>query len=228
MKILKLPAAVCAMLILAACTVSTEIPSPVSTALEPAATVSPLAEENFLEPVADFSWGRKFPPEKVMIHFSSAVVPQPEEPYDLDAVREIFITGGLSVHYIIDREGGVHCWVPEDRVAWHAGAGEFGGDPRYTDAMNQYAIGIEVLAIGSERDMAQYLTPEEYAALPPDRIGFTEAQYTALAALVQDICERHRIPLDRSHVIGHEEYSPSKNDPGELLDWGRIVPVPAQ
>ena len=103
-----------------------------------------------------------------MIHFSSAVVPQPEKPYDSDAVRVIFIRSGISMHYLIDRDGGIQCWVPENRVAWHAGAGEFGGDPRYTDAMNQYAIGIEVMAIGSEQDMAQYLTPAEYAALSPE------------------------------------------------------------
>ena len=34
----------------------------------------------------------------------------------------------------------------------------------------------------------------------------------------------NNIPLDRQHVIGHEEYNPKKNDPGELFDWSRILP----
>lgn len=219
MKFFKLSAAMCAILLLTACAVEEEIYDP-----EPAVTVSPLAEENFLEPVTDFSWARQFPPEKVMLHFSSAVVLQRDDPYDLEAVRKIFIAGEISVHYIIDRDGKIHCWIPEDRVAWHAGAGEFVGDARHTNAMNQYAIGIEVLAIGSERDMAQYLTPAEYAALPQELLGFTDAQYDAIAALVQDLCTRYAIPMDRAHIIGHEEYSPTKTDPGELFSWERIVP----
>ena len=48
------------------------------------------------------------------------------------------------------------------------------------------------------------------------------AQYTALSALLDDICTRNSIPKNRSHVIGHDEYNPAKNDPGELFDWSRI------
>ena len=41
--------------------------------------------------------------------------------------------------------------------------------------------------------------------------------------MTEDICTRHNIPMDRDHIIGHEEYSPEKSDPGELFDWSRIV-----
>ena len=34
--------------------------------------------------------------------------------------------------------------------------------------------------------------------------------------------EAYSIPKNRSHVIGHDEYNPAKNDPGELFDWSRI------
>ena len=88
--------------------------------------------------------------------------------------------------------------------------------------MNKYSVGIEIVAIGSEKDMAQYLTSDEYAELDKSLVGFTEAQYDTLRRLAYDICERNDIPFDRQHIIGHEEYNPEKSDPGELFDWGRI------
>ena len=54
-------------------------------------------------------------------------------------------------------------------------------------------------------------------------IGYTEAQYAALMVLLPDICARYGIPYDREHIIGHEDYRPSKSDPGELFDWGRVL-----
>lgn len=186
-------------------------------------TVSPLAEEDFLLPLEDFSWEREYDAQFVMIHFTSAVMVSRDDPYSMDSVRQIFEAGGISINYIIDREGVIRCYIPEDRAAWHAGKGTYGGEEKYTDAMNRYSVGIELVGIGSASDMAQYLTAQEYASLDPSLIGFTEAQYESLAALVEDICERNSIPLDREHVIGHNEYNPAKADPGELFDWSRIV-----
>ena len=68
-----------------------------------------------------------------------------------------------------------------------------------------------------------YLTPEEYEALDDSLIGFTDQQYTALQALVSDICGRYGIPMDRDHVIGHSDYTEGNGDPGTLLDWSRIL-----
>ena len=90
--------------------------------------------------------------------------------------------------------------------------------------MNLYSIGIELVGIGSQQDMALYLTKAEYKKLDKDLLGFTDDQYTALRALVEDVYARHNIPMDTEHVIGHEQYNPKKNDPGELFDWSRILP----
>lgn len=187
-------------------------------------TVYSGAVEDFLLPVEEYSWEREFAPEYVMIHFTSAVVEHRDDPLNMDYIRQIFVDYDISVHYIIDREGMVRCYVPEDRVAWHAGKGEWANDEKYTNKMNHYAIGIEIAAIGSQKDMEIYLTEEEYAALDDRFKGFSDAQYDALKLLVEDICARYGIPADRDHVIGHQDYSPSKNDPGELFDWSRILP----
>lgn len=185
--------------------------------------VYPGAVEDYLNPVQAYSRPRKEKPEFVMLHFTSAVMLSKDDPYNIRTVRSIFRDYEVSIHYIVDRDGTVRCYIPEDREAWHAGSGTWGGDPKYTDNMNAYAIGIEILAIGSVSDMAQYLSAEAYAEIDPTFIGYTEEQYVALEQLVADICTRYDIPLDRQHIIGHQEYSPQKADPGELFDWNRIV-----
>lgn len=235
MKLQRIAAAILAAIALCACSpTEDEVPAsaatdaPVVTTAqttaepEPTVTVSPLATEDYLLPLEDFSWEREFDPEFVMIHFTSAVMVDRDDPYNMDTIRQIFIDGGVSINYIIDRDGNIHCYIPEDRAAWHAGKGEFGGDEKYTDKMNKYSIGIELVAIGSDTDMAQYMNAKRYYTLKSP-VGFTNAQYESLAALVTDICERNEIPLDRDHVIGHSEYSPTKSDPGTLFDWGRII-----
>lgn len=184
--------------------------------------VSPLAKENFLLPLENYSWEQEYTPEYVVVHFTSAVVLSRDDPYNAEKVRGIFEDNEISIHYIIDRTGSVECYIPENRAAWHAGRGEFAKDERLTNAMNKYSIGIEILAIGSEKDMAQYLTKEEYTSLDKNLIGFTEAQYESLKALVSDICLRNGIPFDRQHVIGHSEYNSAKSDPGEFFEWDRI------
>ena len=184
--------------------------------------VSAVARAYFLEPFDDYSWEREFPVEKVVVHFTSAVVNYPEDPYNMDLIRNIFVDSGLSVHYIIDRDGTVYCYMPESRAAWHAGVGTYGNDEKYTNSMNKFSVGIELVAIGSENDMSQYLHKEQYDALDSSLIGFTDAQYEALSGLVKDICQRNNIEFSRENVLGHNEYNPAKSDPGELFDWGRL------
>lgn len=190
----------------------------------PRITVYPDAVEHYLGNIYDFSWEQLYPPEYVMIHFCSAVVDHPDDPYNMEYVRQTFIDADVSIHYIIDRDGTVYCYIPEDRTAWHAGVGQWAGDEKYTNKMNLYSIGIELVGIGSADDMSLYMTKAQYNKLEASLLGFTDAQYTSLSALVTDICQRNDIPMDRDHVIGHEDFNPQKNDPGELFDWSRLVP----
>lgn len=190
-------------------------------------TVYPGAVKDFLgeEGIGqDFSWEAEFPLEYVMIHFCSAVVNHPDDPFNMEYVRQTFVDNGVSIHYIVDRDGTVYCYIPESRRAWHAGVGQWLDDEKYTNKMNKYAVGIEVVGIGSQTDMKPFLTKKQYNRLDKSLIGFTDAQYDTLKLLVADICQRNDIPLDREHVIGHQEFSPKKTDPGELFDWSRILP----
>lgn len=184
-------------------------------------TVSELAVEDFMLPFDRFSWEREYPPEYVMIHFTSAIMTAPDNPFDISEVRSIFEELEVSINYIIERDGTVRCYIPENRAAWHAGKGSYKDIEKLTDSMNRYSIGIELVAIGSKKDMSVYMTDEEYDLLRCES-GFTDAQYEALVPLVKDICERNGIPYTKENVIGHCEYKPEKTDPGELFDWDRL------
>jgi len=124
-----------------------------------------------------------------------------------------------DAHYVVDYDGTIHAVVPENRVSWHAGWGGVGRrrwaswtaptwwssvwrrwnantpadllPPRASDP-NQVYIGVELLG-------------NETAS------GFTPAQYDALARLVVDIVQRHRITIPAApspRLLGHEDVEP--------------------
>lgn len=164
---------------------------------------------------------RKTPITHVMIHFISNVAENPENPFLIEEIYQVLVEYGVSTHYLIDREGRIYLLVEEDRVAYHAGPGHLVDFPEYDDHLNYYSIGIELMAIGTKKEMEEYIDEETYDNLDPSFIGFTDAQYEALQQLLEYIHERYPgIERNRQHVIGHDEYAPErKNDTGSLFDW---------
>lgn len=167
------------------------------------------------------------PVDMVMLHFCSDVIENPDDPFNVDRIVDIFTTYGVSAHYLIGRDGTVFRFVPENRIAYHAGKGSLSWVPERTNRLNEYSIGIEMLNVGSAKDMAIFMSPAKYAAYAkkhPDWIGYTDEQYQALKSLLESIQSRHpAIRFDRKHIIGHDEYAgPRRTDPGELFDWTRI------
>jgi len=160
----------------------------------------------------------------VVIHFSSNAGIDYKNPHDVEAVRQIFIDYDVSCHYMIDRDGTIYELVPDDRVAYHAGKGEIPKEPQYTDRLNHYSIGIELLAIGAKEEMASMIDAETYDKISEEHIGYTDEQYEALDALIDVLVARHpTLEKTRDHIIGHDEYAPErKTDPGSLFDWGKI------
>lgn len=159
----------------------------------------------------------------VVLHFSSNVIAKPNSPFIPEDVINIFKQYGVSAHYLIARDGTIFKLVDENRNAYHAGKGSLEDYPSYTDKLNKHSIGIELLAIGTEDEMKQYISSEIYATIPKNYIGYTDEQYAALNFLLPQIYERYDIKLDRWHIIGHDEYSVgTKRDPGNLFDWTKI------
>lgn len=162
--------------------------------------------------------------ETIMLHFCSDVIQNPKSPYSLERIVGIFDQYGVSAHYLIDREGVVHRLVKEERAAFHAGKGVLPWPPYRTNVLNNFSIGIEIMAIGSREEMKKFMSTDIYDKVESKDIGFTEAQYASLKKLIAEI--RTRWPLiefDRRHIVGHDTYAPDRrSDPGELFDWTKI------
>ncbi len=104
----------------------------------------------------------------------------------------------VSAHWVIDRDGTVWALVDEDRRAWHAGQGAWGG---CTD-VNSASIGVELVNTGAE--------------------PFPEPQMAALDGLLRGILDRWAIPPEG--VIAHSDMAPArKTDPGRRFDWRRLA-----
>ena len=167
---------------------------------------------------------RTTPIKNLVVHFTSNAVLKPKAPYNAQDTRQVFIDYGVSAHYMIGREGEIYLLVPENRIAYHAGKGNLKSFPQDKDQLNNYSIGIEMMAIGTEEEMSSMMSAAVYDSIPQSNIGYTEVQYQALHKLINDIVQRNPdIKKDRKHIVGHDEYAPGrKSDPGSLFDWSQI------
>lgn len=114
-------------------------------------------------------------------------------------------TSYVSSNYVVrSADGFVTQMVPTRDVAYHAGNYYF----------NQHSIGIEIEGYALQGN--QFYTPEVYRST---------------ADLVAYLAERYDIPLNRRHVIGHDEV-PGPNltyqagmhwDPGTFFNWDRLL-----
>lgn len=103
----------------------------------------------------------------------------------------------VSAHYVIDRDGTIHQFLPEGYSAWHAGDSKF-PPLGITGSCNPESIGIEIQRAPSE--------------------PLTKEQIASTMALVKDIKERHNIPAE--HVVAHSDVAPGrKSDPGADFPW---------
>ena len=100
---------------------------------------------------------------------------------------------GVSAHYTVrSSDGFVGQSVQEKDIAYHAGYWPY----------NQTSIGIE---------------HEGYVSDPK---WFTEAMYRSSARLSAYLCNKYKIPIDRSHIIGHNEVpNATHTDPGGNWNW---------
>ena len=131
-------------------------------------------------------------PELVVIHYTGMADGPSARARLCDPTAEV------SAHWLIHENGLTEPLVPEDRRAWHAGAGSWQG----REDVNSRSIGIELVN-------------------PGDR-PFPEPQMAALEALLRKIMGRWGIAADG--VIGHSDMAPGRKiDPGPRFDWRRLA-----
>jgi N-acetylmuramoyl-L-alanine amidase len=131
-------------------------------------------------------------PDLVVIHYTAMPT--------CDAALERLCdpTAEVSAHYLIDYDGKTLGLVPEDKRAWHAGAGSWGG----RDDVNSRSIGIELANNGAQ--------------------PFPHAQMLALENLLRGIMARWHV--QPAGVIAHSDMAPNrKADPGPRFDWRRLA-----
>ncbi len=131
-------------------------------------------------------------PELVVLHYTAMESCDAAERVLCDPACEV------SAHYLISEAGDVRQLVDEDLRAWHAGAGEWGGQ----GDVNSRSIGIELSNTG--------FTP------------FAAPQIDALEGLLEGILMRWSIPPEG--VIAHSDMAPGRKiDPGPRFDWLRLA-----
>lgn len=108
----------------------------------------------------------------------------------------------VSTHYFVFEDGRIVASVPEERRAWHAGAGTWRG----RGDVNSRSIGVEIANPG-----------HEWGYRP-----FPDAQIEAVTALAADVMGRHGI--EARNVLAHSDIAPERKiDPGELFPWERLA-----
>ncbi len=109
---------------------------------------------------------------------------------------------GLSIHYVVDKDGNIIYAMSEDMVAFHAGC-KRDKEIFCVEGMNERSIGIEITNSGRSDDL------------------FTDAQYNTLRQLLPYITNNLGIPFDNEHIIAHYEITSNKDDPQYFL-WDKI------
>jgi N-acetyl-anhydromuramyl-L-alanine amidase AmpD len=137
-------------------------------------------------------------PEDMQIDY--VIIHDTETSYD-GTIRLVTDPTYLSWQYTLRSSDGhiAQNMTPED-VGWHAG----------NWYVNAHSIGLE---------------HEGFAA--HGAAWYTEAMYQTSAELVKYLAEQHDIPLDRAHIIGHDQIPGITNaripamhwDPGPYWDW---------
>jgi hypothetical protein len=137
---------------------------------------------------------RAAPPKGIVYHYTVGDMPSFMGEFMGDTRR-------ASANYVVDRDGTIYEVVPPDYVAWTHGDTDLPLPAWATSGnLNQDAIGIEIVNSGSE--------------------PYTPEQIAALETLTRELTARYGIPA--SNLIGHEDVTSSKSDPGKLFPWDVI------
>ncbi|WP_232241344.1 N-acetylmuramoyl-L-alanine amidase [Kutzneria sp. 744] len=141
----------------------------------------------------------------IVIHDTESTPTSSATPYDQAIATFQDPADGVSSHYVIrSSDGQVTQMVPTKDIAWHAA--------NWTT--NEHSIGIEHEGIAAQGGA-----------------WYTEQMYQASAKLVRYLAAKYDIPLDRQHILGHEDVSRERAtnfaavhwDPGPYWDWAHYM-----
>ncbi|PWK16477.1 peptidoglycan recognition protein family protein [Tumebacillus permanentifrigoris] len=117
------------------------------------------------------------------------------------AIKTFQSNSSVSAHYVVNSANGqVTEMVRPENVAWHAG----------NWFINSHSIGIEHSGFAAEGGK-----------------WYSEQMYHASAKLVKYLADKYNVPLDRQHILGHDDLPGLSQtaqrgmhwDPGAYWDW---------
>jgi len=191
---------------------------------------------------------RKLPVKAIVVHATGTT--------DLDKIVKYYKTSssGIGPHYVIDVDGNVLQFAEEAEIAYHCGR-QATHDEAYALGWVHWCRVVKGKGISpdpfegytswraswptitSPLDLMTGTHPNGVSVgiecqSPKHRLPdvFTDAQYLTLWALIAEVAERHGIPVDREHILGHSDVDPIGRcdergswDPGEGFRWDRVL-----
>ncbi len=179
--------------------------------------------------------------DRIVIHYT-------ESPTLRSAEQEFRSIESKSIHYLVDKDGRVvKGEKDENEKADHAGCGI--GRPDCSESpdnccvrgVNERSMGIELVNLGdmcgdeTNKRLCNFGNDETCKQICQD-IGngieiqgqiwekYPDEQVNALSDLVAGIVLRYNIPVDREHIIGHDEVDPGRKvDPGPAFPWTEFI-----
>ncbi|MCU1256778.1 MAG: N-acetylmuramyl-L-alanine amidase, negative regulator of AmpC, AmpD [Candidatus Angelobacter sp.] len=160
----------------------------------------------------NFRLGRPsgFQPEAIVIHIGEGSLRSIDMQFSDPNAR-------VSAHYCVSKAGDIHQYVDEKDTAFHAGTID---QPTWS-------------GLKPGRGSGSFINPNFYT-IGIEHEGFADdqwpdAQLSTSAALVGEIAQRWKIPLDEDHVIRHHQIRFLKSCPGRVIAiadiLGRIPPA---
>ncbi|GAA0606254.1 N-acetylmuramoyl-L-alanine amidase [Virgibacillus siamensis] len=111
----------------------------------------------------------------------------------MEGINTFLSQSYVSAHYVLrSTDGQITEMVRPDDVAWHAG----------NWYVNYHSIGLEHAGVAVEG--AEW---------------YSEQMYHASARLVRYLAERYDIPLDRQHILGHDEVPGTSAEDQSSMHW---------
>lgn len=130
---------------------------------------------------------------------------------------------GASWHFAVSKTGQIFQYCPEEHAAWHAGLKWKNGVP-----YNARGVKLDINRLGHIVRKNKNFNPNKYT-IGIEHEGYagdtwTQAMYEADSELIIYLCQKHNIPMDRDHIIGHchIDYIDRPNCPGAGLNWDKL------
>jgi N-acetyl-anhydromuramyl-L-alanine amidase AmpD len=143
-----------------------------------------------LKLVPNYTPGRTEKPTLIVIHITEGL---------RDSVYQTFLTEPKSTHFMVNKDGSIWQFVRSKDTAWGNGV------------VDQPTSSIVLEKKGNPNNYSVSIEHEGYSTT-----DITPEQYDSSYKLVKYLADYWKIPLDRTHIIRHEEITGYKTCPGRI------------